>query len=237
MLQYSPNGMALEEKNIIDIKSAAKFGYNHALPYIIGQNTDYSSFMFESFENTYDGIQKFEDAFTVDQEIATQSNQESHTGKSSLQLLSSSVQLNLMSISPTDQIWQEGGICKTWVKSDILDRAQLASNFSLSTESGNIGDFREVARSGDWVLLECEFDPIVSGQSAEIVLNYTSSNANLVYIDDLKIHPINAAVVAHVYDREDYKLIASFDDQHFASIYQYNEEAVSYTHLTLPTKA
>ena len=75
--KYSPNGNPIEDRNIQDIFSTAKFGYYHAVPYLVAQNTNYESVYFESFENLYDG-RKLEDGvsllankhFDIDETIA-----------------------------------------------------------------------------------------------------------------------------------------------------------------------
>src|SRR5204863_414487 len=51
--QYSPNGNALEEENILGISSTAKFGYHETQPYLIAKNASNKMVYFESFENTY----------------------------------------------------------------------------------------------------------------------------------------------------------------------------------------
>ena len=44
-----------------------------------------------------------------------------------------------------------------------------------------------------------------------------------IYLDDVRIQPLEAEMVCYVYD-DAQRLIASFDDQHFASLFQYNME-------------
>ncbi|MEO1096717.1 MAG: PKD domain-containing protein, partial [Bacteroidota bacterium] len=39
--QYSANGEAIQERNVLDIPSTAKFGYHGALPYLTAQNAEY----------------------------------------------------------------------------------------------------------------------------------------------------------------------------------------------------
>jgi YD repeat-containing protein len=52
--------------------------------------------------------------------------------------------------------------------------------------------------------------------------NYSSSKA--IWIDDLRVQPMDAQAMAYVYDLATLRLIASFDDQNFGLFYQYNAE-------------
>src|SRR6185369_13005256 len=86
VLKYSPQGDAVEEIDALKLYSAAKFGYNGSLPYLVAKNADYNSVLFESFEKkqTADPA-KFEDGFSVPS-YTMQVNGDSHSGRSSLSI-------------------------------------------------------------------------------------------------------------------------------------------------------
>jgi hypothetical protein len=42
------------------------------------------------------------------------------------------------------------------------------------------------------------------------------------HLDDVKIMPFMSQGKAYVYDKKNFRLLAEFDMQHFAMIYQYN---------------
>jgi len=58
----------------------------------------------------------------------------------------------------------------------------------------------------------------------DVTLNYKFQPGELVYIDDFKLHPLDAEVSCMVYDIHNYKVLAQFDNQHFGLFYQYNRE-------------
>jgi len=233
VLAFSPNGNALEEENIIGIRSAAKFGYHQTVPYVIGQNTDYASLLFESFENEYNDALKFEDGLNIPAAMADLDESFAHTGRNSLKLNNGVNVLPLMQIQQNDQIFKEGALVEFWTHSTIDNRELLgpAFNITVSDQNGNTVfnniTGTKVAQSGEWLLIEAEIPAIQNNsgiESIDIGLQYNFQFGEEVWIDDLRIQPLNASSIAYVYDPTDFKLIASFDDQHFALLYQYNEE-------------
>jgi len=45
-----------------------------------------------------------------------------------------------------------------------------------------------------------------------------------MWIDDLRVQPLDAQMVAYVYDTGTRLLLTSFDDQHFGLYYQYDAQ-------------
>ncbi|MBL4669489.1 MAG: hypothetical protein JKY30_09545 [Flavobacteriales bacterium] len=122
--QYSPNGNALEEQNILGINSAAKFGYDKTLPYLIAQNAAYSSIVFESFENDYGTLSStavVEENVEIDDLDGVINTLESHSGKSSLKLkfpANKGIEMAQMTIN--SQILAKGLLFKTWIKQTLM---------------------------------------------------------------------------------------------------------------------
>lgn len=232
---YSPNGNALEEENILGIKSAAKFGYHKTLPYLIAQNAEYNSIMFESFENDYSGF--LEDGIDWNSLDGSIDNNTSHSGNSSFKLAfpaNDGVELTEMTVS--SQILAKGMLFKTWIKTDFDDRTTLDS--LLKAELRDAGStlivsepFKKVAQVGDWYLYEAKILPsqlsgMNTGDALKTFVKYefTTSGAENVWIDDVRIQPMDAQATAYVYDVVTHRLITTFDDQHFGLFYQYNAE-------------
>jgi len=233
--QYSPNGNALEEENILGIKSAAKFGYHKTLPYLIAQNAAFNSIAFESFENNYSG--RLEDGVIWDTSDGVIDPKESHSGKSSFKLkfpANDGVEMTEMTIN--NQILAKGLLFKTWIKTDFDDRAALdnllkaemvdVNNFQLISKS-----FKKVAQVGDWYLYEAKILPTdLVGMNVNDALKtfvkyeFTAHGSENVWIDDVRIQPMDAQATAYVYDVITHRLLTTFDDQHFGLFYQYNAE-------------
>jgi hypothetical protein len=106
--------------------------------------------------------------------------------------------------------------------------------------------FEEIARTGEWSLYEATIKPedwinsyitgdgimelkiTVTDFSYQLALVFdkpiNAYGTNDIYVDDIRVQPAGAQMLCYVYDPDEYKLLASFDDQHFGLYYQYNEE-------------
>ncbi|MEM7162995.1 MAG: hypothetical protein AAF487_11220 [Bacteroidota bacterium] len=224
---YSPHGQVLEEQNIIDVKSAAKFGYNHMLPYLVAQNSDYHSCLFESFEKVYSN-EFLEDGLYIDPLAGEVDNSEAHSGNASFKLIPSKKGFKIHTVKNKSEILKQGGIVKLWVKSDRKDRENIENDLRLTSSfkgnSGYSNGFKKVARSGDWALYEALI-PEATLAETEFYINYIFRFPyESIHIDDLRIQPKHSQMASYVYDPLSFKLVASFDDQNFGLFYQYNEE-------------
>jgi len=74
----------------------------------------------------------------------------------------------------------------------------------------------------DWRLVTATFT--VDAAAEEFVLDFVSSNNRDLWIDDVRIEQLDAAVKSYVYDPISLKLVATFDENHFALIYEYDLE-------------
>lgn len=94
----------------------------------------------------------------------------------------------------------------------------------------NVSEMSFVAKTGEWGLFEFvieDFDATHLLLSADVYA-YGSYLANAadptVHIDDVRIQPVQSEMSCYVYDPVNYRLAAQFDDQHFATYFQYNGE-------------
>lgn len=229
--KYSPNGNALEEQNILGIKSTVKFGYNKYLPYLVASNSPYGSVLFESFENVYNNgaTNVLEDNLSI-LTGTTISTDASHTGYSALKFASGSTAsfFTTNEMEFTDQIANAGLHTKLWIKNidpnNETIKVTITDAVSLTSLSGNLS---KVAQTGEWTLYELNhsdwgtFNP----ENFTISINIENSvSGKDFYVDDLRIQPMDAEMACYVYDYKNYRLMAKFDDQHFSIRYQYNDE-------------
>jgi hypothetical protein len=77
-----------------------------------------------------------------------------------------------------------------------------------------------------WVRIEHEF--IAEHEQVIIELNNKNENLNILYLDDIRIHPFNSALQTYVYDTQNYKLRATLDGNNFSSLYFYDEQGNLY---------
>jgi len=217
--KYSPHGDAVEERNAIGIPSTAKFGYSSAVPYLIAQNADYNSVLFESFENLYTG-NKFEDG--VAQNGSVRAIDFSHSGQGSLKITGAST-VTVRDFIVTGQIKSNGLTTRMWIRG-------LAGVSPLFVATGAISktiNTQLISRSGEWALYDAALDPsdfTSATVNSSFTLKIQHTGAEIIWIDDLRIQPKDAELTAYVYDKNSLRLLTVFDDQHFGLFYQYNIE-------------
>jgi hypothetical protein len=216
--KYSPDGEAVEERNAIDIPSVAKFGYRSAVPYLIAQNAEYSSVLFESFENIYGS--KFEDGFT--ENAGSRDTTIAHSGFASFKIAGAAI-VSLRAFTVNAQIKSNGLMVRMWIRG--LTSSPPAINLAGAATSSVISQL--ISRSGEWGLYQSFIDPAVFSTSlinASFTIRVQSTGSETIWLDDLRIQPRDAEMTTYVYDRNSLRLLTVFDDQHFGLFYQYNAE-------------
>jgi len=228
---YSPDGNPLEEKNILNIYSAAKFGYGSTVPVLVAKNSQYTTSYFDGFEEYPDQISTM---------AVTRTS--AHTGSRSLLIPSGSYvslnsyvngQVSLFNLAVTDQMVNKGILTRMWVKiSDEMYSKGISNNLEVACylPSDNTPNavfaLTEIARVGEWSLIEGVIPKgkTAAGQSGGGYNIRITNKGGDVYVDDIRVQPYDAEMACYVYDPKNLRLLASFDDQHFAMIYQYNAE-------------
>lgn len=220
---FSPNGDAIEERNPLNVASSVKFGYNYSLPYLSAANSGYESLLFESFENSYSSNAKTfgEDQFElINDEL--QIVDAAHSGLKSILLkpFNGRKQLTLKPIQITPAITgsDKGIMVKVWAKFDSAPTASLKLEVP-----GKILDFIQIAQVGDWRLFEARTS-IQTLSAATFTPIISFGGFQNVWLDDLRVQPLDAQVTCYVYDSNTHNVLTIFDDQHFGLFYQYNAE-------------
>ena len=120
---------------------------------------------------------------------------------------------------------------KFWAKSSCSNNstdeiASIICKLRVNLGQGD-GKITYLATSGDWHLFERIITTSTTGLSAQIALQVSETcnvDCTQFTIDDVRIQPIDAQMNCYVYDTKTQQLLASFDDQHFGTYYQYNEK-------------
>jgi hypothetical protein len=63
-----------------------------------------------------------------------------------------------------------------------------------------------------------------SGKVQDTGNEVSSTIEGEIYVDDIRMAPLDAQLSCYVYDPENFRLLAQFDDAHFGSYFQYNKE-------------
>ena len=234
----SPNGETLQERDLLGIPSAAKFGYgktalgvsSQALPYVQAHNAEGEAILFESFENVYTvgSVSAGEDGLEFRSAELQVTTTQAHTGQASAMLTGR--QMTLKSIPLTAQLNGSGLLIKAWVRATDAT-SQLGVTVELTrNQTGSAFTFpcTTTVRTGEWMLYEAVVPMSTSsadlGELLTPRLRFTTVGASNIWIDDVRVQPRDAQMTAYVYDPTTLRLLASFDDQHFALRYQYNAE-------------
>ncbi len=245
---YSPFSLPEQEQNILNIYNSSKIGYNQTLPYAISLNAQAGHVWFESFENTYTvaGNDFFEDDLPVFTNGSTD-NTVAHTGLTSffLNRIDNHIYLplNVFYQNPRmdseSPIGDNGLLMRIWVKQEKygagIDEFDLADRFKAALQHDSDttwANFEVLAQTGEWELLQAQltdFTPFASNDDITPILRFkrptTSINNIDIWIDDVRLHPTDAAVQCFVYDTEKLNMLASFDDLHFATFFHYDGES------------
>jgi hypothetical protein len=146
----------------------------------------------------------------------------------------------------SEQLKENGLSVKLWVYN--ASGGTLTLKLLLLNESYqklNTISFTKMAQTGQWQLYALELKDENNTSSSSSVWKTLSENSKFhlklwaqlkpaigtnslantnVYIDDVRIQPLDAQAVCYVYDINNNRLLTQFDDQHFGNYYQYNAE-------------
>ncbi len=201
--KYSPHGNALEEKDVLGVYSASKFGYDFTQPIIIAQNARYDEIHFEHFEDKQgQGIPNIMDGVA-------------HSGIYSREITSGTPIIS--NIISQESLSKTGGWLKFWAKSE-----EVLENPAISV-SGEEYSPELVAKTGAWSLYRVFIAALSLPEGQQIDMTLTFDNPT-IYIDDIKFSPKESQTTCFVYDVKSLRLLTLFDDQHFGLYYQYNNE-------------
>ncbi|MCX6180360.1 MAG: hypothetical protein NT150_00335 [Bacteroidetes bacterium] len=237
---YSPNGAGLEEKDVLNIFSVAKYGYRNTVPYMTVQNADYESVQFESFENMYPttgGYGYYEDGVVHrpgNGWITNNDTVTAHSGRHCFRFVDDGINgYDLKDLLVNTQMKEHGVSIKFWIRSSESD-ATLESHLRVTVNSAyntvvGTGVTKVLARTGEWRLMEGklapEFFTYLADRKYFLIHDVASTRISTpIYFDDIRVQPMNAMMNCHVYDKDILRLLATFNDQHFGMYYQYNAE-------------
>ena len=192
---FSPNGTPLEEVDDMNLVSFAAYDKQDLVPVLVGKNAPLSAVQFCDYEDFgFDSIK-------------------AHTGFRSRLLPMASVD-SVVSLARIHQSreYNRGMLVQFW--SDRSDLAQiLVNNQAVSVAQS--------AHCNGWYRYETIVKQLPTDLLLEVKLLVTPAET-YGHLDDFKVMPFMAHGKAYVYDKRNYRLLAEFDQQHFATIYQYN---------------
>lgn len=164
------------------------------LPAMIAKNAGKGTIFFDSFEGATSGT-----------------TPSAHTGKLGRLLTTSATTLASLQKGRTNH---RGILMQYWA----MTTASVTVTIGGATQTPV-----QIARVGDWVLYQITVSDATVGAMPTPVVVTMKAATGTVAVDDVRIQPLTSEATCYVYD-SGLRLIAQFDDRHFASIYQYTPE-------------
>ena len=211
---YTPHGDALEERNALDLYSAARLSHGNTVTELTAQNAQFGQVLFNSFEDaeTTGGWGNW----TIEDDLG-------HSGDRCARIAWQQTPTNIT--IPSTNIDAKGVVVKFWIHTENQSEGSIKMRYivdspDLGTLSTHEAWCEKVTQVGDWTLYSAESVPSQATNHG-ITLEFHQFGED-IYVDDVKVQPRDAAMAGYVYDRTSLRLIATLDDQNFATYYQYN---------------
>lgn len=240
-LAFDEHARPIESANALDHRTAQRFGLDDKLPIWSSRNASVEECFFESCENK-----------VLDAGPLTDSGMElgglgwtdslAHSGHASVKLPSGTGTgtIDLPNIKAGKSMAQSGVRLRFWMHDAAEEPSGKCTVDSLFTFVVRESSGDEIARvpvdslaqTGQWVLLEAVVwaqDGLIPDQQLQLKLSYdknfcpaSASGRPDIYLDDIKVQPARSLMTCNVYDPLDYKVLATLDENHFATYRQYN---------------
>lgn len=243
--KYSPYGNLLEEQDALGNYSSVQFGYLKQLAVAVCKNSKYQEIGSDNFED-YD--KDCTDHFKFD--IGIPNNivlDESHTGERSVEVYGgskypymvkkvvSSESNCLTTFSPLES---KKYIVSAWVKekntngTDIRDASTYkypSVDVTLSGGTQATASFKpsgEIVDGWQRIFGEVTIADLPNGVDNyfEVRLVNNAKDGRPVYFDDVRIHPFNGSMKTFVYSPRNLRLMATLDENNFATFYLRDQE-------------
>lgn len=243
--KWSPWGFELENKDAVGNYTAAQYGYNEQLPVALAQNARQHQILFEGFED-YKMLQPqnallesfiapFKNVFPKDAMAGTLYSlfrinpttgsklnaANSHSGQYALETNSTGHTLNFNIINENTTSVNGKympftfGVNKSYIISYWYRPINISSTMTTYNYPGGYLPKSNIIEG--WQLFETKVTPTATG-------TYALKLPPSAYIDDLRIFPADANMKSFVYNPTNQRLMATLDENNFASFFEYDQE-------------
>jgi hypothetical protein len=251
--KIDPYGRIVETKDTLGRYSADLYGFNYNFVTASARNARYQQIGFISFEdydykNTDNSTCWLPRHFAIDHLADTfVSENMSHTGRRSLKINAhdsfsikrlandipsgtSSINNGVYTLRGSEMIGTFNPLTghyyiEAWVKVPV----DTLPSYVGYTEMEVVKDLNPLVKFKP-------FGPVVEGwqkigglfalkdNDKTIQVRLINMHAADIYYDDIRIHPMNAVLQTYVYDPQTLRLMATLDENNFATLYEYDEE-------------
>ncbi len=217
IIAYNASGYPVSERNYRGTVSSVKYGYDKKYPVILGKNAEYGGLYFHDYEFAGDYSNY---SYGIVDYLA-------HTGNFCAEYTTNMIVIDDITITP--ELHDQGALIQFWLRNDAFPDMLLnggTNNDEFGVQIGSVNGITKIKSIvGNWMLMEGTVD--VSGLTLynkyDLKFTYNASQ-EWILIDDVKLQPTLCGSRSMVYDFETGRLLAEFDNQHYALIYQYNME-------------
>lgn len=231
---YNEFGIPVSVQDNLEQYMTTRYGLNGALALCSGTSArayrgDAFNLNDVYFHDIY--FQSFEDYSPLIRTGGSVINTVSHTGRKCLSISpngNSTIQHN---ITPSD--YNPGNRAyeiSFWASSNNI---AYSTNLNFSIGSISCSGIAPVAKTVTidnngrlWFLYRLQGTNVNNLFTSALTLQIQNSESNNLYIDDLKIRPIESSTVCYVYNPRTYQVDAILDDEHFASVTQYDMRGI-----------
>lgn len=114
-------------------------------------------------------------------------------------------------------------VLSAWVKENTGNRVISYQGAEIEVEAagGSTTFFPSGPIIDGWQRIYGEFD--IPAASSEIKITLNSTSTDLIYFDDLRIHPFNAGVKSFVYDDVNLRFTYELDENNYYTKYEYDQ--------------
>ena len=248
--------MDLENKDALDLYSSALYGYQHSVPIAVASNSRFKQIAFDPFEDYGFAINCTDTCITthfdyggaIDSADAEIDDTYAHTGKHSLKLLTGTASskrdiesYNDSTLNKKARIYKlkNGGciqqfspnsgqyLLSAWVKQGIDCNVTTYEDTYIRIHYEGSGSDYDCYPAGPiidgWQRIESKFS--VPGAADAIYVDLISS-AEDAWFDDVRILPIKGSMKSYVYDPVSLRLMATLDENNYATFYEYDDKGV-----------
>ncbi|MCF3107873.1 DUF5977 domain-containing protein [Niabella sp. CC-SYL272] len=225
---YDVFSHALEASDINSQFAATKMGYNHSKVMINGGPARYAELAYSGAEDNPVNS-KFNGDINMGSAIQETAPVYVHTGSKSVKLnsgqtgFSYTVPIGSNGPSSTEIDPARDYFASVWIKSG---NGTLVSNAGLYYSKGGTPVYGTVssANPAGWQLATLKIPAAaLNGGGTLTVGCYNNENGNIIYLDDLRFHPLNAGVNSYVYDNFTGELAYILDDNNFFTKFEYDD--------------
>jgi hypothetical protein len=232
--RYNHFSVPIELIDLNQQNSAKRMGYNNSKVIASATNTNYCSFAYSGFESTESKGSQTDFGGEYMGSLITNTPQLSgadagvvpHTGNYYLKMTGQCGPTFSMPVGGTGVQTGRKYRASVWVHKNSPDNATLVLQLKNSADNYVYWITKQKSdadnkRFGDWILMNVFMDVPANADGKVSTYMYISTVSSPIYIDDIRIQPVDASVTAFTYDDAD-NVSAILNNDNFAIKYVYD---------------